>query len=125
MSLIPVIGGLVAALAWTTATMTSSRASRAGGPYATLAWVSIFGFLAAIPLILQARAPTPADLPALGWVLVAGAANADAFVIAGMLDGAPALMWVPRDAPVPVPTAPIMIEAPRPRPAPPVTSRWE
>ena len=65
MSLIPVIGGLVAALAWTTATMTSSRASRAGGPYATLAWVSIFGFLAAIPLILQARAPTPADLSAL------------------------------------------------------------
>jgi hypothetical protein len=34
-------------------------------------------------------------------------------------------VWVPRDAPVPVPTAPIMIEAPRPRPAPPVTSRWE
>jgi hypothetical protein len=74
-SLIPIIGGLIAALAWTTATMTSSRSSRAIGPYGTLAWISIFGLIAAIPLLIQARPPTADDLPALVWVAVAGVAS--------------------------------------------------
>lgn len=75
MSLIPIIGGLIAALAWTTATMTSSRASRSIGAYATLAWISFFGLVAAIPLLIQARPPTEADLPALTWVVIGGIAS--------------------------------------------------
>jgi drug/metabolite transporter (DMT)-like permease len=70
-----ILGGLVAALMWGTATVSSSRASRIAGASSTLAGVMLVGFVVAVPI--AAFAGVPADLGArdLGWLAVSGVGN--------------------------------------------------
>jgi drug/metabolite transporter (DMT)-like permease len=54
---IAVLGGLGAAFAWGLATLASARASRGVGPARTLAWASIVGFVACLPLVAATGTP--------------------------------------------------------------------
>jgi drug/metabolite transporter (DMT)-like permease len=75
-----IAGGLVAALMWGTATVSSSRASRTVGATSTLAGVMLVGFVVAVPIALAAGVPRglgPADL---GWLALSGCGN-----VAGLL----------------------------------------
>ena len=72
--MIGLLGGLGAALSWATAALTAARASRAGGPARTLAWVMLIGLGLICPTLLFAD---PSSLSAHTIVLlaVAGAGN--------------------------------------------------
>lgn len=67
-----IIGGLVAAMLWATATLCSSRTSRVLGTRVVLAWVMIIGAIVGLPL--AAVSPLPPDVPvaSVGLLLVAG-----------------------------------------------------
>ncbi len=72
--MIALIGGLLAALCWGTATMCGSRGSRLAGSAPALAWQVLIGSLLIIPFVL--RNPNPAPSGGQWWLLlVAGAGN--------------------------------------------------
>jgi uncharacterized membrane protein len=70
-----VVGGLVAALMWGTATVSSSRASRTVGATSTLAGVMLVGFTVAVPIALASGLPKELGVRDLGWLAVAGTGN--------------------------------------------------
>ena len=76
--------GLATALCWATATMTSARAARELGQWATVAWVMLVGLVVVTPFVLLgtpggpgAVGATAAAVPARTWLLllVVGAGN--------------------------------------------------
>lgn len=70
--MIAIVAGLVTAVLWAIAPLTSSRAARRIGGASTLALVSLIGLVATLPLLLVDRLPTAADAPDLVWVGLAG-----------------------------------------------------
>ncbi len=79
-ALIPVVGGLVASLCWASSSLLASRVSRTVTPWATLAWISIFGSLLAMPLLLTGPLPGPDDLREVAWLVASSL-----FSLAGLL----------------------------------------
>jgi drug/metabolite transporter (DMT)-like permease len=73
-----ILGGLGAALCWTVAMLTSSRASRSIGAGPTLAWVMLIGLVIVVPFVVAAGSP-PGGSTA-GWLAFAGVGN-----VAGLL----------------------------------------
>jgi drug/metabolite transporter (DMT)-like permease len=73
--MIPILGGLGAALMFTVSVLTSARASRLIGSASTVAWAMAIGLLVTLPVALV-RAPNP-DFGhgALAWFLAAGLGN--------------------------------------------------
>jgi drug/metabolite transporter (DMT)-like permease len=69
---IAIWGGVGAACCWATATICSSRSSRAIGAVPVLAWVMLVGFVLVAPFAIAADAPSRGSL---GWLAVVGAAN--------------------------------------------------
>ena len=73
--MLPILGGLGAALAFTLATLASTRASRLIGAWSTLAGVMAIGLAVALPIALVTT-PLPAvGGPALAWIGLAGFGN--------------------------------------------------
>jgi drug/metabolite transporter (DMT)-like permease len=70
-----IAGGLVAALMWGTATVSSSRASRTVGATSTLAGVMLVGFAVAVPIALASGLPTGLGARELAWLGLAGTGN--------------------------------------------------
>jgi drug/metabolite transporter (DMT)-like permease len=70
-----IVGGLVAALLWGTATVSSSRASRDVGATSTLAGVMLVGFVVAVPIALVAGVPHDLRAVDIGWLAVSGGGN--------------------------------------------------
>jgi uncharacterized membrane protein len=73
--MIAVLGGLGAALAWAVTTLTASRASPLIGPWATLGWVMLTGFVVVAPVALAEGRPEGLDRGALTWLAIAGLGN--------------------------------------------------
>jgi drug/metabolite transporter (DMT)-like permease len=72
--MIAVVGGLGAALAWATATMTATRAARLIPPTSVLAWVMLTGLAVTLPwAALQGNPHVGAD--SAPWLVVSGAGN--------------------------------------------------
>jgi drug/metabolite transporter (DMT)-like permease len=67
-----VVGGLVAALCWGLATLSSSRSSPVIGGMSTLAWVAVLGLAASVPALVIDRPSGPVPVEALGWLAMAG-----------------------------------------------------
>jgi drug/metabolite transporter (DMT)-like permease len=70
-----ILGGLVAALMWGTATVSSSRVSRTVGATSTLAGVMLVGFVVALPIAAFAGVPRNLPLGDVAWLAVAGIGN--------------------------------------------------
>ncbi len=73
--MIPIIGGLGAAIAWTVSTLCTSRSSRLIPPASVLGWVMLIGAIESLPFALAGGVPAELDRTSLAWVLLAGAAN--------------------------------------------------
>ena len=73
--MIAVIAGLLTAVIWTIAVLSSSRASRQIGAPSTAAGMSLVGLIATIPLLATSPLPTAADMPQMPWLVVAGVGN--------------------------------------------------
>jgi drug/metabolite transporter (DMT)-like permease len=71
---IAIVGGLGAALAWSTTTLCSARASRSIGSLPTLAWVMLVGFVPALAAVLATGGTRPSG-PQVGWLLLSGLGN--------------------------------------------------
>jgi drug/metabolite transporter (DMT)-like permease len=78
--MIAVLGGLGAALAWTVATVCSSRSSRAIGPAPVVAWVMLVGLIITLPLALASGIPNGLDGDPGLWLAVSAGGN-----VAGLL----------------------------------------
>lgn len=72
--MVAVVGGLGAALAWATATMTATRAARLIPPTSVLAWVMLTGLLVTLPWAVVQGDPH-IDSESAAWLLVSGAGN--------------------------------------------------
>ena len=72
--MIAVVGGLGAAFAWATATMTATRAARLIPPTSVLAWVMLTGLVVTLPWAVAQGNPHIGSGSAL-WLLVSGAGN--------------------------------------------------
>jgi drug/metabolite transporter (DMT)-like permease len=72
---IAVIGGVLAALCFTGAILSSTRATRMVGPVATLGGVMLVSALAAAPIVLVSIAGTPFPSASIGWLVLAGVGN--------------------------------------------------
>jgi drug/metabolite transporter (DMT)-like permease len=72
---IAVIGGLIAALGFTGAILSSTRATRMVGPVATLGGVMLFSAIAAAPIVLLSVAGTRFPSESIGWLVLAGVGN--------------------------------------------------
>jgi drug/metabolite transporter (DMT)-like permease len=68
-----IIGGLVAAVLWATATLSSSRSSRMLGSRVVIAWVMLVGAAVGLPLALLSPAPAEVQPEWIAVVLVSGA----------------------------------------------------
>lgn len=73
--MIAILGGLGAALAWTVATLCSSRASRLVGPPSTLSVVMLTGLVLTLPIVAFEGVPTGLDAGVGGWLVLVGAGN--------------------------------------------------
>ena len=69
------LGGVLAALCFTGAILSSTRATRLVGPVATLAGVMLASAVAAAPIVLVSVAGTPFPSDSLGWLVLAGVGN--------------------------------------------------
>jgi drug/metabolite transporter (DMT)-like permease len=74
-SVIAVLGGLVAACMFATATLCSSRSSRMIGAGPLLAWVMLVGLLITAPIAIAGGVPDELDADALVWLAISGAGN--------------------------------------------------
>jgi drug/metabolite transporter (DMT)-like permease len=72
---IAVLGGLVAACMFATATLCSSRSSRMIGAGPLLAWVMLVGLLITAPIAIAGGVPDELDAEALVWLAMSGAGN--------------------------------------------------
>jgi len=77
---IAILGGLGAALAWSGATLCSSRSTRMIGAWSVLSWVMVVGLAIVIVPVLAVGIPDGLDGGSLGWLALAGAGN-----VAGLL----------------------------------------
>ncbi len=73
--MLAILGGLVAALMWGTATVSSSRASRTVGATSTVAGVMLVGFVVALPIAAFAGVPRNLGLGDIAWLAVSGTGN--------------------------------------------------
>ncbi|MGZ4386157.1 MAG: EamA family transporter [Gaiellaceae bacterium] len=73
--MVPILGGLGAALAWATSTLCASRASREIGAFSLLAWVMGVGMLIVGPAVAVTGIPARMDAAIVGWLVVSGAGN--------------------------------------------------
>ena len=73
--MIAVIAGMLTAVMWTIATLSSARASRRIGAPSTVAGVALVGLLATLPLLATSPMPTAAQTSQLPWLLIAGGGN--------------------------------------------------
>lgn len=73
--MLAILGGLGAALAWSTTTLAASRASRLIDSASLLASVMTVGLLVAAPTAAIAGVPDALDARSAGWLVVAGAGN--------------------------------------------------
>jgi drug/metabolite transporter (DMT)-like permease len=70
-----VIAGILTAIIWTIAVLSSARASRRIGAPSTAAGMATVGLIATIPLLATSPMPTAADMPQLPWLALAGVGN--------------------------------------------------
>jgi hypothetical protein len=70
---IAVLGGLVAACMFATATLCSSRSSRMIGAGPLLSWVMLVGLLITAPIAIAGGVPDELDADALVWLAMSGA----------------------------------------------------
>lgn len=70
--MIPVIAGLVTALAWALATLVAARASRVMGAWSTTGLVVFVGLLATLPLLVLDQPPGPVASADLAWLALGG-----------------------------------------------------
>jgi drug/metabolite transporter (DMT)-like permease len=68
----PVVAGLISALAWGLATVAAARASRSIGSWSTTGWVVLIGLLATLPLLALDRPAAAVGPPDLGWLVAGG-----------------------------------------------------
>lgn len=73
-----IVGGLIAALAWGGATVSSAQASRDVGPFVAFACANVVAFLITLPIALATGMPD-APASAWGWTVVYGVALIGAF----------------------------------------------
>ena len=73
--MIAILGGLGAALAWTVATLCSSRASRLVGPASTLSVVMLTGLVLTLPVVAVEGVPPGLDAGVGAWLVLVGAGN--------------------------------------------------
>lgn len=69
------IGGALAALFFTGAILSSTRATRLIGPVSTLAGVMLVGLVVAAPIVLVTIAGSPFPTDSLTWLAIAGLGN--------------------------------------------------
>ena len=67
-----IIGGLVAAMLWAAATLSSSRSSRMLGSRVVIAWVMIVGAIVGLPVALLSPAPAEVRPESIAIVLLSG-----------------------------------------------------
>jgi drug/metabolite transporter (DMT)-like permease len=67
-----IIGGLVAAMLWAAATLSSSRSSRMLGSRVVIAWVMIVGAIVGLPVALLSPAPAVVRPESIAIVLLSG-----------------------------------------------------
>src|SRR6266567_5749115 len=71
--MLPILGGLGAAVAFAASTLASTRSSRLIGATSTVAWVMLVGLpVATVPALLDVRGLTPVAYP---WLLLSGIGN--------------------------------------------------
>ena len=80
--MIPILGGLGAAMLWAGATLASSRSSRMLGSRVVLAWIMIVGTIVGLPIGLATGVPTSLSTEALALLLIAGLSYAAALYAA-------------------------------------------
>jgi drug/metabolite transporter (DMT)-like permease len=78
--MLPIVAGVLTALAFATSTLASARASRIGGAAPTVAGVMIVGAILVLPVAATVSPLPPVPAETLIWAGVAGAAN-----VAGLL----------------------------------------
>lgn len=74
--MIPVLGGLAAALLWGTSTVVASRSTKILGSQQALTWVLLIGGAGALVLMPLAGLPAHVGGRTVGWALVAGLGSA-------------------------------------------------
>ncbi len=79
--MLAIFGGLAAAAFWTVTTLCSARASRLIGPWSTLAWVMISGFVVTAPAAAINGIPD-AGSDVAGWLALAGVCNVGGLLFA-------------------------------------------
>jgi drug/metabolite transporter (DMT)-like permease len=80
-SVIAILGGLGAALAFAATTLCSSRSSRMIGPASVLAWVMLVGLAILLPPILI-QDPPELSATTVGWLALAGCGNVVGLLLA-------------------------------------------
>src|SRR3954447_8317259 len=73
--MLAILGGLGAALAWATTTLTAARAARFVDSWSLLASVMAVGFLVTVPIAVLAGVPSGLDAHSAVWLAVSGAGN--------------------------------------------------
>ncbi|MFL5925450.1 MAG: EamA family transporter [Gaiellaceae bacterium] len=73
--MLAILGGLGAALAWATTTLTAARAARFVDSWSLLASVMAVGFLVTVPVAAFAGVPSALDAHSAVWLVVSGAGN--------------------------------------------------
>jgi drug/metabolite transporter (DMT)-like permease len=79
--MIPVLGGLGAALLWAAATIASSRSTRVIGSASAVAWVMLLGLTIALPGAILTGVPPDLDLATVGWLAIVGVGNVGGLVL--------------------------------------------
>lgn len=72
--MLAILGGLGAALAWSTTTLAAARASRLVDPWSLLATVMTVGLVIALPAAFATGIPE-VDAHTVGWLAISGAGN--------------------------------------------------
>lgn len=79
--MLPVLGGLGAALLWAAATIASSRSTRIVGASSAVAWVMLVGLAVALPGAVLVGVPAALDPPTVGWLVLVGLGNCGGLVL--------------------------------------------
>jgi drug/metabolite transporter (DMT)-like permease len=79
--MLPVLGGLGAALLWAAATIASSRTTRIVGAWSAVAWVMLVGLAIALPGALLVGVPAALDAATVGWLVLVGLGNCGGLVL--------------------------------------------
>ena len=96
---IPILGGLGAALCWGLSTVVASRSTRLIGSQQALAYVMLLGFIALGLLIPLIGLPAHAGADCWGWAVLAGAGSAAGLSMMYRALRAGKVGWSPRSHP--------------------------